>query len=201
MKTLIKVLCWVLVVALLAGGIAVILAFTNGGNEEFKTFYLEKNGEKILTSETTEAFSVGNPVTYKVHYTFGAVTEGKEKYVVKVYPNEEEDFDFRAGETFLSWRRIGELTALEGSPFSVVKEDSGFTFTAGRNGITDVRGVLAWLYPNEEIVLPEGFNKTKPFFVLFVANYNESVVYRIRFSLTETLSASELRLDKDHIVF
>ena len=43
-----KVIGVILVLLLLAGIVAVIYRFTNGFNEDFKTFYVEYDGEQIL---------------------------------------------------------------------------------------------------------------------------------------------------------
>ena len=51
-QTAAKVIGVILVLALLAGIVAVIHRFTNGFNEDFKTFYVECNGEQILTTNS-----------------------------------------------------------------------------------------------------------------------------------------------------
>ena len=47
-QTAAKVIGVILVLLLLAGIVAVIYRFTNGFNEDFKTFYVEYDGEQIL---------------------------------------------------------------------------------------------------------------------------------------------------------
>lgn len=51
-QTAAKVIGVILVLALLAGIVAVIYRFTNGFNEDFKTFYVEYDGEQILTADS-----------------------------------------------------------------------------------------------------------------------------------------------------
>lgn len=47
-----KVIGVILVLLSLAGIIAIIYRFTNGFNEDFKTFYVEYDGEQILTADS-----------------------------------------------------------------------------------------------------------------------------------------------------
>ena len=51
-QTAAKVIGVILVLLLLAGIVAVIYRFTNGFNEDFKTFYVEYDGEQILTADS-----------------------------------------------------------------------------------------------------------------------------------------------------
>lgn len=46
-----KVIGIILVLALLAGLVAVIYKFTNGFNEDFKTFYVEHEGKQFLSAQ------------------------------------------------------------------------------------------------------------------------------------------------------
>lgn len=182
MKTVVKILCWVLAVVLFAGGIAVILAFTNGGNEEFKTFYIERNGEKILASETEDVFDAGETVEYRVKYTFDVGQETKRDYIVKVIPNEAEGFAYTVDGVSMTWKRAGALSGAENSPFEVVKKEDSFTLSCNvdfRDGMYDV---LRMLYPNK-LIYAEGAFDPKPYFTLYVASYNEAVRFYIHFAL------------------
>ena len=51
-KIVAKVIGVILVLLLLAGLVAIIYKFTNGFNEDFKTFYVEYGGKQILTTES-----------------------------------------------------------------------------------------------------------------------------------------------------
>ncbi len=69
MKTA-KVITGVIIVLIAALAVGLIFKFTNGFNEEFKTFYLEQDGKQILTSETERSFLRGERYRYEVKYTF-----------------------------------------------------------------------------------------------------------------------------------
>ena len=47
-----KIIGIILVLLLVAGLIAVIYKFTNGFNEDFKTFYVEHEGKQILAQDS-----------------------------------------------------------------------------------------------------------------------------------------------------
>lgn len=183
MKTVVKIICWVLAVALLAGVIAVILAFTNGGNEEFKTFYIERNGEKILASKTEDVFDAAETVEYRVKYTFDVGQETKRDYIVKVIPNEAEDFAYTVDGVNKTWRRAGELSGEGSTLFWLVKEADHFSLFFGTDYANGMEDVMSMLYPGKTVVLPSGFDDVKPYFTLYVASYNESVKFYVNFAL------------------
>ena len=69
-QTAAKVIGIVLVLLLLAGIVAVIYRFTNGFNEDFKTFYVEHDGEQILSADSKMSFKAGETYRFDVKYTF-----------------------------------------------------------------------------------------------------------------------------------
>ena len=69
-KTAAKIIGIILVLLLLAGLVAIIYRFTNGFNEDFKTFYVEYDGEQILTTESEMHLVSGNTHRFDVKYTF-----------------------------------------------------------------------------------------------------------------------------------
>ena len=60
MKTAGKVIGYILLVALLLAGVGLIWRYTNGFNENFRTFYVEYGGERILTSSSALDFTGGS---------------------------------------------------------------------------------------------------------------------------------------------
>ncbi len=177
MKTVTKVISALLIIVLLLSIVGVVLILTNGGNEGFKTFYYDKDGKRVFSSVSTDSFELDKPETYRVHYLFDSVTEGAEKYVVKVYPNEKEDFEFTVDGEPVSWRRVGELKT---DAIQIERKEMCFTITV----TADMGHLLAQLYPNGKVAFPDELDDSKPYFMLYLANYNESVQYRIGFSVT-----------------
>ena len=70
------VLC--LVIALvIVGAIGIIFRFTNGFNEDFKTFYLKHNGEIIVASESKTFLRKGEDHRFDVIYTSPSTVKSK----------------------------------------------------------------------------------------------------------------------------
>ncbi len=124
---IIKIVVLVLVVALLGAGIGLIYRYTNGFNEDFKTFYLEYNGKKILQSSDEMGFIKGTEAKIGVRYTFDFGEEARD-YSVKVYPNEEEKFTYTVGERILQWRASAVTEDLS-AVFGLKKENAGSTLS------------------------------------------------------------------------
>ena len=68
MKTAGKVIGYILLVALLLAGVGLIWRYTNGFNENFRTFYVEYGGERILTSSSALDFTGGTEARFGVAF-------------------------------------------------------------------------------------------------------------------------------------
>lgn len=197
MKKVSKVIAAVLIFLLLVGIIGIVLVFTNGGNEDFKTFYLEKDGEKIFASETADVFYAGSSVTYTVHYTFDAGSKEKRDYIVKILPNEKQNFDYTVDGERTSWKGLGEQASL---PFRIDKGEDSFTVTCLTDFENGMKDALELIHPGKDIELPEGFDGERPYFTLYVASYNEAVKFYIRFSFRAPVGPV-VHLDRTEIIF
>ena len=69
-KTIAKVIGYLLVVVVLVAVVGLIYRFTNGFNEDFKTFFVEHNGNQILTTDTEMSLDTGEVYRFDVKYTF-----------------------------------------------------------------------------------------------------------------------------------
>ena len=49
MKTVAKIIAYVAIALVVVLGVGLVYKFTNGFNEDFKTFYIEYGGKQILT--------------------------------------------------------------------------------------------------------------------------------------------------------
>ena len=121
-QTAAKVIGVILVLALLAGIVAIIYRFTNGFNEDFKTFYVEHDGERILTTDSKLHLVEGQTHRFDVKYTFDTGNSEPKDYNVKVIPNAERDFDFTAGGERYLYSKENDLT----SAFGLNKQDTYF---------------------------------------------------------------------------
>ncbi len=89
-----KVIGIILVLLLVAGLVAVIYKFTNGFNEDFKTFYVEYEGKQILAQNSELALEPGKTYRFDVKYTFDTQQSETKDYIVEIVPNAEQDFEY-----------------------------------------------------------------------------------------------------------
>jgi len=179
MKTFAKVIAYVLIVALLCGIVGLVYTYTNGFNEDFKTFYVEYGDEKILTEESNKSFAAGKVHTFKVKYTFDNGKSETKDYSVKVIPNVTRDFDFTVdGERYI-YSKVSDLTG----GFTLEKDETSFTLT-----LTDdltLQKVLSSAYAGKTVVVPDEAeaNNPKPY-TLVISSYNGKISYNINFNIT-----------------
>ena len=193
-QTAAKVIGVILVLALLAGIVAIIYRFTNGFNEDFKTFYVEYNGEQILTSDSQMHLLSGNTHRFDVKYTFDTETAEPKDYNVKVIPNAERDFDFTVdGERHL-YSKEDDMTAA----FGLNKQDTYFELVIPED--FSLQYALQSCYPGQEVIVPEEAESGNAYlYTLVIASYNESVVYRIDLSVGAEVTG--VTLDPEQIIF
>ena len=193
-QTAAKVIGVILVLALLAGLVAVLYKFTNGFNEDFKTFYVEYGGKQILTTESEMHLTSGNTHRFDVKYTFDTENAEPKGYNVKVVPNAQRDFDFTVdGERYL-YSKQGDMTAA----FGLKKSDTYFELVIPED--FSLEYALQSCYPGKEVVVPEEATDANAYpYMLVISSYNDSVVYHIALSVGAEVTGVEL--DPDHIIF
>lgn len=189
-----KVIGIILVLALLVGLVAVIYKFTNGFNEDFKTFYVEHDGKQILAQDSELALEPGKTYRFDVKYTFDTQQSETKDYIVGIVPNAEQDFEYTVdGEPYL-YSKTGDLS----SAFSLRKQATHFEITL-REDMT-LQSALETVYPGQQVEVPETAADENPFpYALIVSSYNGNVSYRIAFNLGADVTG--ITLDPPGIVF
>ena len=193
-QTAAKVIGVILVLLLLAGLVAVVYRFTNGFNEDFKTFYVKHNGSQILTTDTPMPLEAGEVYRFDVKYTFDTENAQPKDYNVKVVPNVERDFDYTVdGERYL-YSKTSDLTGA----FGLSKQDTYFEITIPED--MSIQKALESCYPGQSVVVPDSAVADNPYpYALIVSSYNESVVYHIYLSIG--VNVTSVSLDQTEIVF
>ena len=173
-----KVIGVILVLLLLAGIIAIIYRFTNGFNEDFKTFYVEHNWEQILTTNSELVLEPGKTNRFDVKYTFDTGQSETKDYSVEIVPNAEQDFEYMVdGKPYL-FSRADDLTAA----FSLNKQESYFELTLQED--MTLQSVLEAVHPGQQVEVPGNASDGNPFpYALIVSSYNGNVSYHIAFNL------------------
>ena len=189
-----KIIGIILVLALLVGLVAVIYKFTNGFNEDFKTFYVEHDGKQILTQDSKTTLDAGSTYRFDVKYTFDTQQSETKDYTVEIVPNAEQDFEYMVdGEPYL-FSRAGDLSAA----FGLNKQATYFEITT-TDGMT-LQSVLERCHTGQTVEVPADAEKGNAYpYRLIVASYNGSVNYRIAFSVG--MEVTGITLDPPSIVF
>lgn len=189
-----KVIGIILVLLLVAGLVAVIYKFTNGFNEDFKTFYVEHEGKQILAQNSELALEPGKTYRFDVKYTFDTQQSETRDYSVEIVPNAEQDFEYLVdGEIYL-YSQAGDLS----SAFSLRKQATHFEITL-REDMT-IQCVLETVHPGQQVKVPENASDGNPFpYALIVSSYNGNVSYRIAFDIGTDVTG--ITLDPPSIVF
>lgn len=194
-KTVAKIIGYVVLALALVAVVGLIYKFTNGFNEDFKTFYIEYDGKQILTADSKREFKQGAEHRFTVHYTFDSEKSVPKDYKVKIIPNVARDFDYTVeGEKFL-YSKTGELT----SAFGLKKEQTEFSITLPSN--YNLQKVLQTVNGSKTVIVPEDAENNNPYpFRLVVSSYNEKVVFNIDFKIIAP-DITDITLNPDEVVF
>ena len=186
-----KIITYIAVLLIFVLIFGVLGFFTNGFTSDFKTFYVENNGEKILNDKENYTISTGSDYRFDVKYTFGFMQKSQKLgYHVKVVPNTAKDTDFDItvdGNTYV-YSAEKDLT----NGFEVEQADDYFILTAAK----DMLGVLQAVYPDKEITLPQ-LSPQIPYFTLVISSEDYGAEIRISFNLIH----SDIVLSQNKMVF
>ena len=194
-KTVAQVIVYVVLALVLVAAVGLIYKYTNGFNEDFKTFYVEYDGKQILTADSKLSLKSSKTHTFNVKYTFDTEKSEPKDYKVKIVPNVERDFDYTIdGEKYL-YSKTGELT----SAFGLVKEQSLFSITLPSD--YNLQKVLQAVYGDKNTVVPEDAENNNPYpYRLVVSSYNEKVVFNIDFKIIAP-DIYDITLNPEEVVF
>ena len=187
-----RIISLAVVLLLIIAAVGFAAYFSNGFTSEFKTFYVECNGEKILNDKDYYEMSANEEYRFDVKYLFDVGSkENKLGYHVKILPHttKETNFDFTADGKTYNYGAEGELT----KAFEIEQADEYFTLKA-----PTVKDVLEAVYPNKTIIVPDLKSKT-PYFALVVSSEDYSASITIAFA--SVVAVTGVTIDSDHIVF
>lgn len=189
-RTIVKVIVSVLCVLLVVLAICFVFKYTNGFDEDFKTFYIEHDGEQILTERVEKGFYLLKVERFDVKYTFGDNLSQNKDYSVKIIPNAIKDFMFEVDGLLYRYSSVSDLSA----GFSLNKQPTYFEFSTLTYTMNDI---LDRVY-DSHVTLINYSEIDNPYpFSLIVSSYNERINYRIDF----VIAPFSLSLSPDIIIF
>ena len=194
-NTAVAVISCVLLVLIVLGAVGLLLRFTNGFTEAFKSFYLVHDDEQILNAQNQMVLDTGKEQSFEVHYTFESVMDNPPNgYSVKIVPRATKatDFEFTVDGNKYLYSGEKDLT----KAFGIVEDEDFFTLTIPHD--LNMRKVLEALYPGQTVTVPDTLDGEEYYYTLVVTSYNEKSEIRIDFRFyTEVESVT---LDQSGIV-
>lgn len=193
MKTFAKIIGYGLVILLVAAAIGLTYKYTNGFNEDFKTFYIEHNGKQILTTESKMTFDKEVVHRFDVKYTFDKEDAEPKGYKVKIVPNMTRDFDYTVdGEKYL-FSKVGDITAA----FEPIMHDTFFELYLPESA--SFSGILKKVHSGKSVSVPSDAETNNPYpFKLQISSYNDKVTYNVYFAIGDSSGKTE-QTDGDNI--
>ncbi len=179
-------------IVLLFGIVAVIgciAFFTNNFTEDFSTFYVEVNGEKIASS--AGGYIVGGEENFVVNVKDANPNKQDKGYMVSVIPKAGVDFEFTVDDETKLFADENDLT----NAFEIIKD--------GNNLMLNPKGNLEYIlqkqYPDKTIRYDaNSINSEEDLFSLIIKNYDEATV-TINFRIPNTVYG--VMLEPEEIVF
>lgn len=181
-KAIATAISFLLVAVFIAVTAGIVLKYTNGGNERFKTFYLQYGGEKILSTDTKKRLKLdcGQWYYFEVNYPLDVGNkESPRDYTVKIVPNENADFRFTADGKIYQWSGVSEDLS---QYFGLEKKTDSFTLFV-KEGI-GLKTILQNVYAGKTVSVPSlsGIG-SEYLYTLIVSSYNEKITYRIELAI------------------
>lgn len=177
MRTFAKVIGYGLILLFLVAALGFAYKYTNGFNEELKTFYVEYDGKQILTTESKLTLKKDAVHRFNVKYTFDKDDAEPKGYKVKIVPNMSRDFDFTVDGEKHIFSKVGELTAV----FGAVKNETYFELYITES--LSFKEVLRKAYNGSTVSVPSDAEANNPYpFKLQISSYNGSITYNIDFT-------------------
>lgn len=180
MKTLAKILGYGLVLLFVVAALGFAYKYTNGFNEDLKTFYIEYDGIQILTTESKMTFDKEVVHHFDVKYTFDKEDAEPKGYKVKIVSNMTRDFDYTVdGEKYL-FSKVGELT----SAFEPIMHDTFFELYFPES--FSFSEILKKVHNGKSISVPSDALTNNPYpFKLLISSYNDKITYNIEFTVSD----------------
>ena len=189
-KKITEIISAVLIVLCIAGIVGFVAYFTNGFTGDFKTFYVNIDGENVMGEKSNVMLSPNQPMKVDVKYALGFTSKDIKGYKVKLAPIS--DFDFMVdGETY-SFAAVEDLA----KGFTIVYEDESFTITLKGN----MQDILQAVYPEQEVLVDPMSIPDEDLFSITVWDKDETISVVLNCSIN-VFDVIGITLDKEEIVF
>lgn len=193
-KTAAVFIGYIVFLLLLIGIVGFAYKFTNGFNEQFKTFYLEFNGQKILSSQSEFTLKSGEVYRFDVKYLFNGEETSSAGFEVKIIPNVECDFTFTVDGNEMPYASLEDLSPA----FNLSVEKDSFEFELVKD--FDMKYVLSECFPEKVVSVEDGAISSDDYpYIISVSSPQSDISYNILLSVSYGMASVEL--DKEEIIF
>lgn len=194
-KRVSKAIAWLLIVLFLAGALFVMIRLTNGGTDDFKTFYVERDG-KIFAQEDSLRAIHGSEVKFNVNYTFSLFVDEPRDFSVEVVScaTQEAAFTYSVDGTTYRYSDDMDMT----SAFDVETNIEGGFFTV--RFPDTMKTALEAVYGGAVELSEEPNTAEYPYFKILVTSYNKESTICISVYLI-ALNIADVEFDSEGIVF
>lgn len=189
-KKLTEIISAVLIVLCIVGIVGFVAYFTNGFTGDFKTFYVNIDGENVMGEKSNVLLNPNEPMKVDVKYALGFTSKDIKGYKVKLAPIS--DFDFMVDGEVYSFAAVEDLE----KGFTIVYEDEFFTITPKGN----MQDVLQAIYPEQEVMVDPMFIPDEDLFSITVWDKDETISVVLNCSIN-VFTVIGITLDKEEIVF
>lgn len=175
-NTVVAILSILLVIAI----VGFVFKFTNGLNEDLKTFYIEHNGKQIVATDSQMTFDTESEHRFDCKYISNP---DNNSYNLEVIPNvtEETDFNYTVDGVAYTWKDAEDITAC----FTIDKQNGYFIISFPAE--FSMETVLASLYPEKEVVISDTLPLYQYYYTLHVSSYNGKINYYIDFNVIDAV--------------
>lgn len=172
----------ILAVLLICALIGSVYFFTNGFNEDLKTFYIEHNGKKIVTEETKLYFDLNSKQRFDVKYLSGTVDSDK-YYSVSIVPNTQREckFSFAVNGSPKNYDENNEAIKDLTDYFDIEEKLNYFVLSIDKD--FSMNTLLSKLYDNQEVIINDSLPIYEYYFIMKITSYNEKITYNIYFNI------------------
>lgn len=175
----VNIIIAILSVLLVVAVIGFVFKFTNGLNEDLKTFYIEHNGKQIVATDSQMTFDVESEHRFDCKYL--STPDEDNLFNVEVIPNvtEKTDFNFTVDDVSYKWSELKDLTAC----FTINKQHNYFIITFPAD--FSMQSVLNSLYRDKDVVISDTLSLYQYYYTLHISNYNGKINYYIDFNVVD----------------
>ena len=190
-KKLTEIISAVLIVLCIVGIVGFVAYFTNGFTGDFKTFYVNIDGENVMGEKSNVLMNPNEPMKVDVKYALGFTSKDIKGYKVKLAPIS--DFDFMVdGETY-SFAAVEDLE----QGFLIEYGEESFSITPkGAN----MQELLQAIYPEHEVIVDATKIPNEDLFSITVYNKDETASVVLNCTI-DVFTVEGVTLNEEEIVF